>query len=223
MRRKMLVVDDDAAILEVLEMRLSSMGFDVTATPEAETAVGAVLQTRFDLALLDLRMEPTDGIRLMEQLHVHQPRLPVLIMTAHGTIETAVEAVQRGAFDYLTKPFVRDELRAKIGRALAARRWARDRERLLFVGETLASSGRMDRVLESVAQAAVETTEADRCIVFQNVDGHLVTAATAGAPPPSWPALETAARAAMDKGVPTTFPGIETGAIAAAPPLVQLG
>ena len=141
MRRKMLVVDDDAAILEVLEMRLSSMGFDVTATPEADVAVGASRETRFDLALLDLRMEPMDGISLMEELHSHQPRLPVLIMTAHGTIETAVEAVQRGAFDYLTKPFVRDELRAKIGRALAARRWARDRERLLFVGETLASSG----------------------------------------------------------------------------------
>ena len=140
----------------------------------------SVTAGRFDLALLDLRMDPMDGIALMEQLHARQPRLPVLIMTAHGTIETAVEAVQRGAFDYLTKPFVRDELRAKIGRALSSRRWARDRERLLTVGETLASSGRMDRVLESVAQAAVETTEADRCIVFQNVDGHLVAAATAG-------------------------------------------
>ena len=64
------------------------------------------------------------------------PRMLVLL-TAHGTIETAVEEVQRGAFDYLTKPFVRDERRAKIGRALAARRWARDRERLLFVGEGL--------------------------------------------------------------------------------------
>src|SRR5499426_1480190 len=104
MRRKMLVVDDDVAILEVLEMRLTSMGFDVTATPEPEQAIAAAQQTRFDLALLDLRMEPLDGIQLMEQLHAHQQRLPVLILTAHATIETAVEAVQRGAFDYLTKP-----------------------------------------------------------------------------------------------------------------------
>src|SRR6266446_5627889 len=132
MKRRVLIVDDDAAILEVLEMRLAAMGFDVTATPEANKAMEFAATHRFDVALLDLRMSPLDGIQLMEALHQRQPRLPVLIMTAHGTIETAVEAVQRGAFDYLTKPFVRDELRAKIGRALAARpcwRWARARRR----------------------------------------------------------------------------------------------
>jgi signal transduction histidine kinase len=223
MTRRVLVVDDDAAILEVLEMRLNAMGFDVTATRDPETAMTLLDGPRFDLALLDLRMEPLDGIRLMEALHARQPRLPVLIMTAHGTIETAVDAVQRGAFDYLTKPFVRDELRAKIGRALATRRWARDRERLLAVGQTLASSGVMARVLDAVAQATVETTEAERCVVFQLLHGRLLPMASAGSPPPSWPALETAARAAMDKGVPATFPGAESGAIVAAPLLVHRG
>src|SRR2546428_7619334 len=147
-----------------------------------------------------------DGIRLMEGLHERQPRLPVLIMTAHGTIETAVEAVQRGAFDYLTKPFVRDELRAKIGRALTTRRWARDRERLLAVGQTLASSGVMDRVLDAVAQATVETTEAERCVVFQLQQGRLLPMASAGSPPPSWAAPGKAARAAPDQGRPPTPP-----------------
>src|SRR5690349_2973891 len=223
MTRKILVVDDDSAILEVLEMRLTAMGFDVTATGDPHQAQRHVDAGRYDLALVDLRMEPMDGIRLMESLHSHQPRLPVLIMTAHGTIETAVDAVQRGAFDYLTKPFVRDELRAKIGRALATRRWARDRERLLAVGQTLASSGVMDRVLDAVAQATVETTEAERCVVFQLQHGRLLPMASAGSPPPSWSALERAALAAMDKGVPATFPGVETGAIVAAPLLVQRG
>src|SRR5215510_15372312 len=217
MTRRVLVVDDDAAILEVLEMRLSAMGFDVTATRDPHAAIAAVDGSRFDLALLDLRMEPLDGIRLMEALHARQPRLPVLIMTAHGTIETAVDAVQRGAFDYLTKPFVRDELRAKIGRALATRRWARDRERLLAVGQTLASSGIMARVLDAVAQGAVETTEAERCVVFQQEHGRLVPMASSGSPPPSWPALEAAAAEAMSKGVPVTFPGSAAGAIVAAP------
>jgi signal transduction histidine kinase/DNA-binding response OmpR family regulator len=223
MKRKILVVDDDAAIVEVLEMRLTAMGFDVTATASAQAAVVAVDETRFDLALIDLRMEPTDGIALMEAVHTRQPRLPVLIMTAHGTIETAVDAVQRGAFDYLTKPFLRDELRAKIARALASRRWARDRERLLTVGQTLASSGIMARVLDAVAQGAVETTEADRCVVFQQEHGKLVPMASAGTPPPSWPALESAAVAAMTKGLPVTFPGSETGSIVAAPLVVQKG
>jgi signal transduction histidine kinase/DNA-binding response OmpR family regulator len=222
MKRKVLVVDDDAAIVEVLEMRLTAMGFDVTATADTQMAIVATERTRFDLALIDLRMEPTDGIALMEAVHTRQPRLPVLIMTAHGTIETAVDAVQRGAFDYLTKPFLRDELRAKIGRAVTSRRWARDRERLLTVGQTLASTGVMARVLDAVAQGAVETTEADRCVVFQQEHGKLVPMASAGTPPPSWPALESAAVAAMTKGIPVTFTG-ETGSIVAAPLVVQKG
>jgi signal transduction histidine kinase len=222
-KRKVLVVDDDAAIVEVLEMRLVTMGFDVTATPAAHVAVEAVEATRFDVALIDLRMQPTDGIALMEAIHARQPRLPVLIMTAHGTIETAVNAVQRGAFDYLTKPFLRDELRSKMTRALARRRGARPPARLLTVGQTLASSGIMARVLDAVAQGAVETTEAERCVVFQQDHGRLLPMASAGSPPPSWPALESAASAAMTKGVPVTFPGHEAGAVVAAPLVVQRG
>ena len=223
MKRKILVVDDDATIMEVLEMRLVAMGFDVTATGDPSVAVAVADATRFDVALLDLRMEPTDGIALMEALHARQPRLPVLIMTAHGTIETAVNAVQRGAFDYLTKPFVHDELRNKIARALTSRRWARDRERLLAVGQTLASSGIMARVLETVAQGAVETTEAERCVVFQQDHGQLVPMASAGSVPPSWRELESAASAAMARGLPVTFPGSEGTAIVAAPLVVQRG
>src|SRR5262245_2642878 len=108
-KQKVLVGRADAACIEVLAMRLTAMGFDVIATSDPRRALEATDAGRFDLALLDLRMEPTDGMRLMEGLHERQPRLPVLIMTAHGTIQTAVEAVRRGAFDYLTKPFVRSE------------------------------------------------------------------------------------------------------------------
>ena len=222
----MLVVDDDAAILEVLEMRLTAMGFDVVATGDPEHAMTATDTERFDVALIDLRMDPMDGIALMEAVHQRQPRLPVLIMTAHGTIETAVEAVQRGAFDYLTKPFVRDELRGKIARALATRRWARDRERLLNVGETLASSGRMPRVLEAVAQAAVETTEAERSVVFLLVDGHLTAMAAAGPPAESAesaPSLVQAAAAAIDKNAPTSLREPDGRTIVAAPLLGQKG
>ena len=223
MKRRVLVVDDDAAILEVLEMRLAAMGFDVTAIGDPERALDTAADARYDLALVDLRMDPIDGIALMEAIHQKQPRLPVLIMTAHGTIETAVDAVQRGAFDYLTKPFVRDELRAKIARALSVRRWARDRERLLSVGEVLASSGTMERVLDAVAQAAVETTEAERCVVFQLEQGRLLPMASAGSAPASWDALQNAASAAMEKGVPTTMPRHDGRLMVAAPLVVQRG
>src|SRR2546428_1287551 len=223
MRRRFLIVADAAAILEVREMRLTAMGFEVTATSQPQQAVDVMTAGRFDLAVLDLRMEPLDGIQLLEGPPPRQPRLPVLIMTAHGTIETAVEAVQRGAFDYLTKPFVRDELRAKIRRALSARRWARDRERLLAVGETFASSGLMERILDAVGQAAVETTDAERAVVFQVPSGRVVPRASAGSPPPSWSALETAAARAIEKGAPMTVPGAGSRVIVAAPLVVQRG
>ena len=223
MKRRMLVVDDDTAILEVLEMRVSAMGFDVLATSDPDKAMVVTANERFDVALIDLRMDPTDGITLMEAVHQRQPRLPVLIMTAHGTIETAVEAVQRGAFDYLTKPFVRDELRAKIMRALATRRWARDRERLLFVGQTLASSGMMPRVLEAVAQAAVETTEAERSVVYLLTDGRLLPKASAGSPAVASGMMEAAATAAIEKGAPTSLREWDGRTVVAAPLVGQKG
>jgi signal transduction histidine kinase len=215
--RRVLVVDDDEAILEVLAMRLEAMGFEVTATGDPARALDAVDADGCELALFDLRMTPIDGIALMEAVHGRRPRLPVLIMTAHGTIETAVEAIRRGAFDYLTKPFQSEELRTKITRALSSRRWARDRERLRAVGETLASSGIMTRVLESVAQAAAETTEAERCVVFQLDGGQLVRVATVGAPTPSWAALESAAARAIEQGAPTIATGREARVVVAAP------
>lgn len=223
MKGRVLVVDDDPTILEVLEMRLTAMGFDVTATTDAARALEATTEQRFDVALFDLRMDPVDGISLMETVHARQARLPILIMTAHATIETAVEAVQRGAFDYLTKPFLRDELRAKINRALTTRRWARDRERLLAVGQTLASSGIMGRTLDAVAQAAVETTEAEVSVVFQLEGGRLTPMASAGVVPESWAALEEAASQAIAKGAPLTCAAADGRMVVAAPLVVQRG
>jgi len=132
-----------------------------------------------------------DGMRaeLLELSHaIHQePELALEEFKAAKRLSDAVAShdlpVQRGAFDYLTKPFVRDELRAKIGRALETRRWARDRERLLAVGQTLASSGIMERVLDAVAQATVlEPARGRAATDYENhaererraqLDGHL--------------------------------------------------
>jgi two-component system NtrC family sensor kinase len=219
----MLVVDDDPQILEVLEIRLATLGLEVTATADPEYAVEIVAATRFDVALVDLRMKPLDGMLLTEAIHSHQPHLPVIIMTAHATIESAVQAIQRGAFDYLTKPLVPDDFRHKIARALSVRRWARDRERLLAIGEILASSGNLELVLEAVANAAMETIEAERCVVFQRGDTGLVPVASAGAPGAPGDALKAAASRAMEKGAPTTTPGTEGRLLVAAPLVVQRG
>jgi signal transduction histidine kinase/CheY-like chemotaxis protein len=199
-----LVVDDDPAILEVLEKRLQSMGLDVALARNYREAVELLDNRGFDVALFDLRMEPVTGLKLMEAAHERQPRLPVLIMTAHGTIDNAVEALRQGAFDYLTKPFVPEELRGKVGRALSARRWARDRTLLKVVGEALVgSSGTMEEVLEAIARATVEATEAERAVVFLLEDGRLVPKASAGAAPGPTDDLARTAQAVLERKIPT--------------------
>jgi len=202
MTRRILVVDDDADILEVLEMRLGALGYAVTATPTPEDALRLLGERGFDVALFDLRMARMDGIALTRAAHERQSRLPVVIMTAHGTIENAVQAIKQGAFDFITKPFVPEELNAKLGRALLARRWARNRELLRSVGETLASSGVVQHVLDAVAERTVEATETERAVVFLREEGRLVPRALAGASPVPFEALTMSAEAAIAQGAP---------------------
>lgn len=179
---RVLVVDDDRSILEVLAMRLESMGLAVRATAAPAEVPPLLAADSFDLALFDLRMEPLDGLALLRIAQERQPRLPVLIMTAHGTIDGAVEAIRNGAFDYLTKPFVREELQRKILRALAERRWARDRELLSRLGASLASGDTVEGVLQVVVQATIDATESHRAAVFLEDGGALALRASAGSP-----------------------------------------
>ena len=218
--RSVLVVDDDAHILEVLEMRLTSMGFAVTATVDAEAALAALGTRGFDAALFDLRMDPIDGIALTRAAHARQPRLPVLIMTAHGTIENAVEAIKEGAFDFLTKPFVTEELRGKLARAVADRRWARDRNLLRTVGETLASAASMDRVLSAVAEGTMEATETERTVVFLRESDRLVPKASAGTSSTPLDRLAPAAEAAIARRDSVTMGGADGRATLAVPLMV---
>ncbi len=161
-----LVVDDDRHILEVVTFRLQSLGLEVMATGDPSKALQALWKERFDLALFDLRMTPMDGIELMVEALDIIPTLPVLIMTAHGTIENAVQAMQRGAFDYIVKPFRGDELTTRVQRALADRRLARSLERLQAIGRLLSSTGRLETILEAIVQTTLEATEAEGCTIL---------------------------------------------------------
>ncbi|HEY6084088.1 MAG TPA: response regulator, partial [Nitrospira sp.] len=106
-----LVVDDEEGLLQLVKMRLQAMGFVVTACTSGREAVSAAKINRFDLAITDLRLGNEDGLDVTEELLRIHPGLPVIILTAHGSIPNAVEAVQRGAFGYLTKPFDDKELK----------------------------------------------------------------------------------------------------------------
>jgi two-component system response regulator GlrR len=116
---KILVVDDDPDLLRLLAIRLKSAGYEVTAVASAEKALAQLGLAQPDLVVTDLRMGGMDGMSLFDVIHRTHSTLPVIILTAHGTIPDAVAATKRGVFGYLTKPFDAQELLDEVGRALA--------------------------------------------------------------------------------------------------------
>src|SRR5512137_2259892 len=95
---KILVVDDDRSLIEVLKVRVELAGYEVTTALKEETAIEAAKDQTFDLAIVDLQLDGTDGMVLMQKLHLILPDMPVIILTAHGSIESAVEAMRKGAY-----------------------------------------------------------------------------------------------------------------------------
>jgi two-component system response regulator GlrR len=117
-KASLLLVDDDPDLLRLLAIRLKANGYGVTAVDSAQRALASIAASRPDLVLTDLKMEGMDGMALFQEIQGAYPGLPVIILTAHGTIPDAVTAVKRGVFGYLTKPYDADELLGQIERAL---------------------------------------------------------------------------------------------------------
>src|SRR5881227_71528 len=117
-RKTILVVDDDKPQRDILQEILTAAGYDVTSAASGEAALKFAKDRSFDLALTDLKMTGMDGIELLQHLLALDSSIIVILLTAHGTIESAKEALRRGAFDYLQKPFDRERLMATIKRAL---------------------------------------------------------------------------------------------------------
>jgi two-component system response regulator GlrR len=115
----LLVVDDDADMLRLLTMRLTAAGYRVTTATSAEAALTQLHIERPQLVLSDVRLPGKDGLALFDDIRQQHPSLPVILLTAHGTIPDAVEATERGVFTYLTKPFDGKGLLDKIAQALA--------------------------------------------------------------------------------------------------------
>jgi len=113
-----LVADDDADLLRLLGLRLESAGYRVSRAASAEEALSFLAAERFGLLITDLRMDGMDGLALLRQVKRDSPTLPVIVLTAHGTIPDAVEATRRGAFGFVTKPFEPKELLEQVARAL---------------------------------------------------------------------------------------------------------
>jgi two-component system response regulator GlrR len=117
--QRILIVDDDASLLRLLSLRLQKEGYAVVEAASGEAALGLLEAGLPDLVITDMRMGGMDGAALFEAVHRRHPALPVIILTAHGTIPDAVDATRRGVFGYLTKPFEARALMLEVERALS--------------------------------------------------------------------------------------------------------
>jgi DNA-binding NtrC family response regulator len=115
---RILLVDDEPSILSVLSTLLKAEGYSVTAVLGGDKAQDVVRNEEFDLMISDIRMSPVNGIQLLKLAHEVKPQMSVIMLTAYGSVETAIEAMKLGAFDYVTKPFKVDELLITVSRAL---------------------------------------------------------------------------------------------------------
>ena len=152
------LIDDDASAREALERVLTGEGYEVASHVEGTSGLAAALEDDCDCVLTDLRMPGVSGLELIDRLRAELPNLPVVLMTAHGTTETAIEATRRGAFDYILKPFEMEELLPILARAAAAGR--RGREKIALGAEppreiALVGNGRaMQGVYKEIGRVA---------------------------------------------------------------------
>ncbi|MDR6212784.1 sigma 54-interacting transcriptional regulator [Paracidovorax wautersii] len=151
-----LVVDDDADMLRLLSLRLQAAGYEITAVPSAEAALAKLEMHRPQLVLSDVQLPGRDGLALFDEVRARHPSLPVILLTAHGTIPDAVEATARGVFTYLTKPYDGKELIEKIQQALAlsAPATAQSRTNEAWRSDIVSRSNRMADVLAEAHMVA---------------------------------------------------------------------
>ncbi len=159
--KKLLVVDDDTNFLKLIRMRLELAGYEVVTALNEDEATDLAKEGVFDLSIVDLKLVHGDGISLMEEMHAINPYMPIIILTGHGSIESAVEATKKGAFNFLNKPFDPEELLLQIERALENQRLASEVKRLEGLlkerydfKNIIARSEKMQRVLDLVSRIA---------------------------------------------------------------------
>ena len=183
---RVLVVDDERVIREILADFLTLEGFWVRTAEDGSAALAELERHPYDLVISDLKMPRMGGIELLDQISRTSPNVLTVIMTGFGTVETAIDAMKRGAYDYVLKPFKIEEVIHIIQRGLEKQRLAAENIRLrealsLYkVSEAIAASLSLEEVIDTVRDAALHDVGADVAIVlFDDGEGHFFERANA--------------------------------------------
>ncbi len=169
---RVLVVDDEKVIREILADFLSMEGFFVRTAEDGSAALVELSRQHYDLVLSDLKMPNMGGLELLAAISKHAPNVVTVIMTGFGTVETAIDAMKRGAYDYILKPFKVEEVVHTIRRGLEKRKLQAENLRLkealsLYkVSEAIAASLSLDEVMRTVTDAAIHEVDADQAVVL---------------------------------------------------------
>ncbi|AMV70942.1 hypothetical protein JCM30471_27620 [Desulfuromonas carbonis] len=153
---KILIVDDEKNILMTVRHALEPKGYEVVAATTGEEALRQLEQQSFDLLLLDLRLPGIGGMSVLQTVSEQHPQVPVVIVSAYGTVGNAVEAMKLGAIDFLEKPFSPEELRETVRRILARRELpeaAADYDSCIALAKKCVSERRFDAAIEHARRA----------------------------------------------------------------------
>ncbi len=161
MKPRVLIVDDEPRMADVVAMALRRAGYECETCGSGEAALAALGERGADVVVSDWKMPEMDGLELLRRVHARRPALPVILLTAHGSVPSAVAAMREGAFDYVTKPFDNDELRAMVARALEMTQLRRENRYLRqevtsrYAPDTVvAESARSQELLDLVRRVA---------------------------------------------------------------------
>ena len=170
-RHSILLVDDDPGLLKLLSLRLKANGFEVDTAAGGRQALGRISAAQPDLVITDLRMQGMDGLALFDAVQKLAPALPVIMLTAHGTIPDAVHATRKGVFSYLTKPFDSNELLQCIAKALSQSQGHDSPGRVDDAGDwrrgIISKSAVMEKLLEKTRRIA----QSDVSVLIQSASG----------------------------------------------------
>src|SRR5215471_6969580 len=172
--RTVLVVDDDQTFRRVIEYQLHEDGYRVLTAANASSAIQQFRVEPVDVVMTDVRMPGEDGMALLARLKTMQPDLPVVMLTAHGTIGAAVEAMKSGAADYLTKPFTREQLRIALAKTLDLAALKRENKNLReAVAERFSFTGMIaeSRAMNDAIEIASRVAKSDATVLLEGESG----------------------------------------------------